>query len=313
MGSWQALLCATGLALLSVLALNSLLRRRPRLPRFTLSQLSNKAFIEALCMHSFAVVELPAHEASLLQSALRTVGQGLQQLHGHEPSVRRYQSRVRTASSPHRIVMSFIPGTMQGSEPPMSDSDDSEDDDGNEADEPALAQPAAAAEEAHTLLLKVSRMVTEAIESAVPAALEGVVLNDGKLDGFWYPPAGFQIGPAHATAVLVDRDCPCASHSDPGVVTAVVETAAGIEVQSTADRQWRRLQLRPNEVCVLTGLQLTRLSGGALPACPHRVAPSAVPRASFTLEMSRQAAAALTDPLSRAGKALWDPIGGFSR
>jgi isopenicillin N synthase-like dioxygenase len=111
-----------------------------------------------------------------------------------------------------------------------------------------------------------------------------------------------------------DGQCPCPSHADPGVITIVAEGTAALEVRSASDGAWRRLFLRPNEVAVLTGLQLAAHTGGDFTACSHRVAPTTEPRVSIVLEVAwRSAADAPPDPRSRIAHRLWDPRGGFSR
>merc|ERR1719502_10257 len=60
------------------------------------------------------------------------------------------------------------------------------------------------------------------------------------LDAFFYAPSS---------------EVPCPAHTDPGLVTLVVDNSSGLEVQGL-DGEWRRLALGHDEVAILAGRQL---------------------------------------------------------
>jgi len=291
--------------------------------RFAIADVQNadsaagEELVDALRGHGFAVLTLEHHDAEKVARTLSTVGSLLTPLHRCEPRVRQ-SARVSVSSQPRRVMMSL----HSDADCESSSSDDDDDDealacncttDGETTTQ--LASVASAAAEAYPVLLSASRATTGALAAASPAALEAALLNDGKFDGFWYP----SDGGAHDGGSFEDKACPCASHTDPGIVTVIAEASGGLEVRDASDGLWRRLTLQPHELAVLTGQQLAILTGGVLAACTHRVAPMATPRTSFVLEVAQRRAhdmahdRAPLDPRSRIAHQLWDPRGGFTR
>ena len=211
----------------------------------------------ALSSDGFAVVSLPEADASILSATLSTISRVLEPLHGCSPRTRRHTGAF-TSTWARRILMNYIPD-----DEPQAD---------NEA--PALKEAVAAAAAVHPLLLRISRAATDGMDISCP-------LSNGRLDAFFYPD-----DEVHCDCRdYEDVACPCPSHTDPGIVTVVAETSAALEAISTAGGPWRRLDLRHDEVCIVTGQTLAKLSGGAFKACEHRVSPTSAPRASYVFEV----------------------------
>lgn len=130
----------------------------------------------------------------------------------------------------------------------------------------------------------------------------------GQFDAFFYPsdrdgPEDVIERPPPIESVEYDAACPCPSHCDPGIFTLVAETESALEARAQAvappassqgeakpstresEHSWQRLHLRSNELCVVTGQQLAKLTSGRIAASPHRVALTEAARASFVFEV----------------------------
>lgn len=232
-------------------------------PRFTLPELlasGAEALAAGLVAHGFVVISLSDPEASKVASTLQRIGNVIEPFHGCTPRVRRH-TRIETSTWARRTLMRYLPNG------PAQDDDET----------PSLAAAAAAAAEVAPTLLGVTRVATDAM-----ACLEGQVLTDGQLDAFFYPDDDHDA----ADRVFEDRDCPCPSHTDPGIVTLVAERGANaLEARDVASGEWQRVVLQPHEVCLVAGSQLAKLSAGLVTACVHRVAPTAHERVSYVFEV----------------------------
>ena len=260
-------------------------------PRLALASCSTAELATALSTHGCVVLALPVSDATTIMSTLGTMKAVLGPLHGNAPRYRRH-GRMQSSSWPRRILLNYQPEgcTIDLREHPM------------------LAPATAAAAEVHPALLRCARAATDALAEHAPAAafLQGEIngsasrsestTSDGHFEAFYYPDDGN--APSEA---FEDSDCPCPAHEDPGLCTVVAETCAALEAKSAVGGEFQRVYLRPNEVCLVTGQQLRKMSGGALPACMHRVAPTSEPRASYVFEIYlKQAAAELEEDAAEA-------------
>lgn len=118
----------------------------------------------------------------------------------------------------------------------------------------------------------------------------------GQFDAFYYPsdrdgPEDIIERPPPIESAEYDDACPCPSHCDPGIFTLVAETESALEARATADPEsslgssWQRLDLKGNELCIVTGQQLAKMTAGRIAASPHRVALTQASRASFVFEV----------------------------
>jgi len=87
--------------------------------------------------------------------------------------------------------------------------------------------------------------------------------QDEVLDAFFYAPC---------------NEVPCPAHTDPGVVTLIVDNSPGLEIEGP-DGEWHRLDLRHDEVAIIAGRQMADV-----PACTHRVGQVAARRCSLVYE-----------------------------
>lgn len=230
-------------------------------PRTVLSD-DSAPLLDALRKHGLVVIELPASDGHVVSTTLRDIGAILEPLHGSTPRLRT-QQRVMTSSWTRRILFNFLPDDPHQYE---------------DEEHPKLTAAAEAAAAAQPVLLRITRVATDAIP-----VLNGRVLTNGKFDAFFYPSDDDE---ASGVYTGEDRCCPCPEHVDPGVVTLVAELGcAAIEARDAASGSWQRVCLQPNEVCLLVGQTLSTLTDGAFPACLHRVAPTAADRASYVFEV----------------------------
>ena len=102
---------------------------------------------------------------------------------------------------------------------------------------------------------------TKVLSNALPDG--GAQAYHEVLDAFFYPPSS---------------STPCPAHTDPGIVSVIVDSSPGLEVCS-ADGVWRSVELARNQVAIVAGRQL---EGGR--PCVHRVGPVAARRCSLVYE-----------------------------
>ena len=112
--------------------------------------------------------------------------------------------------------------------------------------------------------------ISELERAAEQAArvLEGVITGDvpsgaSVLDAFLYMPTS---------------EMACPAHTDPGIISVIVDNSPGLEVQGR-DGEWVSIELKRDEVAILAGRQLA----STLP-CVHRVGPMAARRCSLVYE-----------------------------
>lgn len=120
-----------------------------------------------------------------------------------------------------------------------------------------------------------SLSVLERAAAAAARILSGVMPHSDELSGEGHPIVhelldAFYYSPSSSI--------PCPAHTDPGIISVIVDDAPGLEVQGS-DGEWRLVELEPNEVALLAGRQLK-----GTPACTHRVGQIATERCSLVYE-----------------------------
>eukprot|EP00299_Pterocystis_sp_00344_P002598 c12932_g1_i1.p1 GENE.c12932_g1_i1~~c12932_g1_i1.p1 ORF type:complete len:337 (+),score=61.90 c12932_g1_i1:57-1013(+) len=153
---------------------------------------------------------------------------------------------------------------------------------------------------AREAMAEVARASFSVLEDSLGFRFDQVADPSGYVvDSFYYPPSdpstfsNQQPPPPPPSGESEDAypaptsSSPCPAHVDAGLITMVVDTAPGLEVQTVfADgtKDWVGLRLGTNRVCVVLGRSLETLSRNTLNACRHRVAATVHPRVSLVFE-----------------------------
>ena len=241
--------------------------------------------IRALQQRSYAVITLPASSKADVQSSLKAIGAALERFYGCSPRYHECAGSLVSGWS-RRVFMHYAreggsAATIEGVRWPG-----------------ALAGAMAAAAHVDPLLARVGYAITSTLRhSFEELAAETYAFTTGQFDAFFYPDDGEgDADEKHedekerreaGSEETYDASCPCPSHFDPGVITLVCETESGLEAQlpRAPDGIWERLSLAPGEICVVAGKTLETATKGRVPACRHRVARTAAPRASIVFEI----------------------------
>ena len=261
-------------------------------PRFELAALEKalndgrsskmiESLVDTLAMKSFTVISLSKDEGTLFHNSLTTIGSALGRFHGCSP--RFHECAGSNVSSwSRRVFMHYertggAAATVEGEKWPQP-----------------LATAVTSAADVDPVLVRTARAVTAAL-SLRTRELHEQSFTVGQFDAFFYPcdnePASDDDedptanAPPSIESAEYDSSCPCPSHEDPGIITLVAETVAALEARATGEGPWERLSLGCNEICIVTGQQLAKLTAGRMRACRHRVALTAAARASLVFEI----------------------------
>ena len=237
----------------------------------------------AMREYGFAVVRLSPVDCATVSSAIGVLSQAMREVHTHgirtgqsgpiAPSLatwrERSQLRVKPEDAGRPLAVAAIAVAAEDAE---------------ESREERAEELEAVAASASAVLSRVTQAVLSALHHTRGTESTPTV-GPRLLDTFYYP------GEARWRTLCQNDQlpAPCPAHEDTGLLTAICNDTNALQAQLHG--RWVDIELEEDEVAIVAGRALARLTRGRVPACMHRVCSVAPSRTSLVFEVRPDEAA----------------------